>query len=215
MLGAMTALAFVAGVLWFLGVIDEVRAILVHPAGVVDAGAPIIAVSDAGLAADAGTAVVALDAGSADAGVVVDAGSADAGSAEPDVRKVFVIAPASIEWRDGDGDALIDGKGLLKLPRAERVVLAVDRKRSCTARVPLSDQLDHIDYTKLPRGKLMVKAKRGTEVFLGSDKIGTTPMKKEIEVFAGTCDLRTRLRGNERRQPVEIRAGRTTTVNVR
>jgi serine/threonine protein kinase len=197
-----------------------------------DAGEARVAVADAGAAragvVDAGTRAAAAaimgtkaaDAGPEssrkDAGIhfeEIDAGVAPPGAHEV-LRTVELIAPDHVEWRNVSGESLFSGTAETRVSLAEEEVLALDTRRGCTMRVVIKGKR-RIDFSTIPRGRLMVKGKKGTDVFLGSEKVATVPMKSPLDLPAGSCELRTKLKGDEQKQPIEIKPNRTLTIAIR
>jgi serine/threonine-protein kinase len=132
------------------------------------------------------------------------------------MRPLTVVAPVYVEWRTDDEQLLAVGKANVSIRKNSQHVIAFDRRRGCTSKVDVAG-LDQLEWNKLPRGRLMVKAAKGTELFLGGDKIGTAPMKKDLELAAGTCELRAKIDGEaqERSQVIEIVPLRTATITLR
>lgn len=107
---------------------------------------------------------------------------------EPSRRSVEVRAPSHVKWLDArTGKALGSGNATLSLDASAKRVVAYDTKRAGKTTVTLG--ADAVDYAKLPRGQLQVRASPYAEVFLGKESLGTTPLSG-VSLVAGSYTVK-------------------------
>jgi hypothetical protein len=126
---------------------------------------------------------------------------------------VRVTGPEHITWQTEAGDVLGHGTATLEWQdrEANAVLLARDDETGCVSHTTLDDS-GEVRYDALPRGRLMVRGKKGTEVWVGQSKLATLPMAKPTTLPAGQCSVRLKHKRNERSEAVTIRPNRTTLL---
>lgn len=129
----------------------------------------------------------------------------------PRTRSLPVRAPPHIEWRTLSGKLLGKGSGTLDVPAGTSTLVIVDPRRGGRTRVPIRGR--RIEYEKLPKGTLDVRVFPFAEVFLGGERIGSTPVPP-IRVVAGHYTLKLRHEGKTRRVEVDVGAGQVKRVKV-
>ncbi len=212
--GIVTALAIVVGALHLSGMLNRViDGLLGRAYAGLDAGTdlPVDAAHEV-IAAPVDAGAVVVDGGGA---ALIDAGAApvvvDAGSAAPAGRTLTLIGPEHIEWLGPTAEPLGLARVTVQLASDAKVVFAKDARRGCTTRITLAPAQHTVDYARLPKGKITVRTRPPAEVFLGGERLGRTPLPPR-ELVAGHCELRLVARKKSKKVPVEVRAGKTTTL---
>ena len=214
--GVVTALVIVVGALQATERLDGVIDALVgRAAELLDAGTTTAVDVDAGqgvvlVAPDAGT-VDAVDAGAV---AVVDGGTAaaDAGAAAPLGRELSLVGPEHVEWLGPTAEPLGVARATVHVAADAKVIFAKDARRGCTTRITLAPGQRTVEYARLPKGKLAVRTRPPAEVFLGAERLGRTPLQPK-ELVAGRYEVRLVARKKTKVVPVEVRAGKTTTLS--
>ncbi len=140
---------------------------------------------------------------------------AAAASPTPAVAKTKtfkVQAPSSIRWRTTSGKELGRGNASLKVPPTTTTVIAYDPRRGVKTKVELKDGKT-VSYGDLPRGTLEIRVFPFADVYIGSEKVGTTPFAP-LKVVPGTYKLKFVNEGKTRKSTVTIRAGKIKRVKV-
>lgn len=240
--GVFSALLVIGGALWITGALDQIRD-LVRGRTRADAGisiGPVITVpdfSDASVvlldAADAGSIVVAVlaDAGSdddalPDTDAPVDAGMDVAPDVAPDDppddpkgpprpkrRAVSVLAPPSVQWQGASGEVYGAGRGTLRLPESVRAIYAVDLRRGSKTKINIERGTRVVDWNKLPRQKLSVRVRPYADVYLGKERVGTTPLAP-FTVVTGKYEVKLVYKNITKMVPIEVKANAPATLNV-
>ena len=119
-------------------------------------------------------------------------------------------APARIVWKTTVGQILGRGSGRLELPKATETVVAVDPKRGLRTQVEVEAVMD---YSALPKGQLAFRINPYATVFLGREKLGTTPLPN-IQVVAGKYRVRLVGPTREERRSVVVKPGAVVKVKA-
>jgi hypothetical protein len=93
---------------------------------------------------------------------------------------------------------------LVELPPGTRALFAVDLITSGKTRVAIDKGTKVIDYNKLPRGKIALRAKPFADVFLGEEKVGRTPLA-DRSVVAGLYQVRFVYKKKTKVMEVEVK----------
>ena len=221
--GVVAALVLVAAVLALTGrlgpLADRLRgrssssSVDAGPSGSDGGAAALLVAVDAGaltVATDAGALAVATDAG---APSPLDAGppALDAGAAAASERVLRVLGPDHVAWLGPTAEPLGVGRATLRVAPDTRVLFAKDKRRNVTTRIVLGATQDTVDYARLPKGKLTVRSRPNAEVFLGSERLGKTPLAA-VSLVAGSYEVRLVHRKKSKTLPVDVRAGKTATL---
>ncbi|MFH1811689.1 MAG: serine/threonine-protein kinase [Pseudomonadota bacterium] len=132
-------------------------------------------------------------------------------SPRPSQRIQQVRAPRHVQWLSDKQRGLGRGTDRLSLSKNARHVYAYDTRRQVMTRVSVEDGV--IDYGKLPRGSLAVRAFPFAVVSLGKDKIGTTPFAP-LDVVVGTYKVTLQHEQTTKVITVEVRSGQTALVKA-
>ena len=120
-------------------------------------------------------------------------------------------APAGIQWL-GDGSKVLGtGATQLKVPVGTKQIVALDKKRGGRSIVPIKGNI--ADYGALPRAKVHPRANPYADVYLGSEKLGTTPFAP-VEVVVGKYTLRFVKGKSEQKRTVDVKPGDIVRVIV-
>ena len=104
------------------------------------------------------------------------------------------------------------GKGSGAFAVEGKRVVAVDTRRGGRTTVVVSG--DVVDYAKLPTGKLQVRVAPWADVFLGRDKLGTTPLN-DVPIVAGSYTVRLVHEGKTETKQIEVSANEIERVTHR
>jgi serine/threonine-protein kinase len=126
-------------------------------------------------------------------------------------RTLALVAPSSVRWSTVKGAKLGRGSTKASVPAGTRELVATDRRRGVTTRVPVSG--DRVDYAKLPRAELDIRAFPYADVFAGQQKLGTAPFPV-VKVVAGTHTLRFKHEAKTIVRRVTVAAGKRAVVKV-
>jgi hypothetical protein len=114
-------------------------------------------------------------------------------------------------WRTLAGAELGRGTAALRVAAGTRTIVAVDAKTGGSARVSVAPA---VDYGKLPRGTLEIRAFPFADVELGREKLGTTPVAPR-DLVAGTYQIVLRLEGRVVKRTVKVEPGKIQRVMVK
>lgn len=124
---------------------------------------------------------------------------------------VQALAPSQIQWLSEGGRVLGSGKGTLKVAAGTKQVIAVDKQSGGRSRVKVQGAI--ADYGALPRGKIHPRANPYADVFLGRERLGTTPFAP-VDVPIGKYVLRFVRGDHEEKRTVDVTAGELVRVIV-
>ena len=124
-------------------------------------------------------------------------------------REIAAAAPKWVQWQTKAGKKLGAGATVLKLPAGVAQLVAVDTRRGARSLVDVVEGA--VDYGRLGKGRLDVRAAPFADVFLGAEALGGTPFKP-VELVAGSYVVTFRHDGKEKTERVEIKAGQTAKV---
>ena len=131
-------------------------------------------------------------------------------SAAP-MQSVRTKAPRRIEWRSLANQVLGKGTGTLKIPEGDDALLAYDMLRKIKTKLAIRG--GGVDYEDAPRGTLEVRLFPYGDVYIGEEKLGTTPFAP-VKLVAGRYLLRIVYEGKEREERVSISEGKSTKVKL-
>ncbi|MBI1945484.1 MAG: serine/threonine protein kinase [Deltaproteobacteria bacterium] len=135
------------------------------------------------------------------------------GKVEAQRRSVEVRAPQQVKWLDAKtGKALGSGNATLSLDAGAKRVVAHDTKRGGKTVVTLG--AGPIDYAKLPHGQLQVRASPYAEVFVGKERLGTTPLSG-VSLVAGSYTVKLVWEQKSESKNVDIKADAIERVTHR
>ena len=126
-------------------------------------------------------------------------------------KPVRTKAPRRIEWRSRNNQVLGRGTGTLQLPDKANTLIAYDRRRGTKTVLPIRGNA--VDYADAPRGRLDVRLFPYGDVYLGKERLGTTPFAP-VELVVGKYRLRIVYQGKEREESITIREGKSTRVKL-
>ena len=127
------------------------------------------------------------------------------------LKPVRTKAPQNVEWRSRANRVLGKGTGTLQMPKGDDVLIAYDKVRKIKTKLSVRDGA--IDYEDAPRGTLEVRLFPFGEVYIGKEKLGTTPFPP-VKLVVGRYRLRIVYEGKEREELVSIREGKSTKVKL-
>jgi serine/threonine-protein kinase len=125
-------------------------------------------------------------------------------------RRMRVTAPSHIRWTTPGGRSLGRGSGSLRVPSKLRSVVAIDHKKGLKTRVPVRSRFS---YKSLGTGKLKVRVYPYADVYAGSTKLGSTPLKT-LTLTEGSYTLRFVAGDKKKTQRVTVRDGKTAQIRV-
>ncbi len=135
------------------------------------------------------------------------------GPPRPKRRAVSVLAPPSVQWQGGSGEVYGAGRGTLRLSDSVRAIYAVDLRRGSKTRIAIERGTRVVDWNKLPRQKLSVRVRPYADVFLGKERLGTTPLAP-FNVVAGKYEVKLVYKNITKVVPIEVKANAPATLNV-
>jgi serine/threonine protein kinase len=118
--------------------------------------------------------------------------------------------PPHVRWLDGT-TVLGKGAGTFAVAATAKKVIAHDTVRGVKTPLPVAAS---VDYANAPRGRLQVRVAPWADVFLGNEKLGTTPLN-DVPVVAGTYTIKLVHEGRTETRSIDIAAGETERVTHR
>jgi hypothetical protein len=128
-------------------------------------------------------------------------------------RAVQVVGPQSVQWQGPSGEVYGAGRGTLRIPDAMKAIYAVDLRRGAKTRVSVERGVRVVDYAKLPREELSIRVRPYADVYLGKEKLGTTPLAP-IQVVVGQYEVRFVYKKTSKVVPIEVKPGKPAALNV-
>lgn len=123
-----------------------------------------------------------------------------------------VKAPAHIRWRTVTGKELGRGNTTLSAAPGTRMIVAYDPRRGVKTKVSVAGGKS-VDYQSLPSGTLEIRVFPFADVYIGKEKIGTTPFAP-LRLVAGKYKLKLKNGAKTRNESVTIRPGKIKRVKV-
>lgn len=120
--------------------------------------------------------------------------------------------PAHIKWLGPKKQPLGQGSTLLTLPSQSRYIFAHDSKRKVLTKVRLRGT--EVNYNRLPKGTLSIRAYPYATVYLGGEKIGTTPFSP-LQVVAGTYKVTLIHNNISKVVTTKVTAGQSSQIKIR
>jgi len=126
-------------------------------------------------------------------------------------REVAAAAPRWVQWQTKGGKRLGTGTSVLAVPAGTTQIVAVDTQRGGRSVVDVKGGA--ADYSKLPHGKLQVRAAPFADVFLGSVALGPTPFAP-VDLVEGSYLVVFRHEGKEQKVRVDVKGGQTARASA-
>jgi hypothetical protein len=126
-------------------------------------------------------------------------------------RALSLVAPSSVRWSTAKGAKLGTGSRQVTVPANTRELIATDAKRGVTTRATISG--DRVDYAKLPKGELDIRAFPYAVVTAGKTKLGTAPFPV-VKVIAGRHTIRFKHEDKTIVRRVTVAPGKRVVVKV-
>ncbi len=124
--------------------------------------------------------------------------------------KVYARGPSQISWRLPSGKEIGTGSTSLSVPPGTGSLLAVDKRTGGSSTVPVSAR---IDYGDIARATLDVRAFPFAEVWLGNQRLGSTPLDP-IALPEGHYRVTLKYKDQKKVERVTLKGGDTTKVKV-
>ncbi len=116
-------------------------------------------------------------------------------------RTVKLSGPSRIKWRTANGKTIKTGSGTVQLPDSVKSIVAYDPVWGVKTKVEVSSR---IDYDKLPRYPVVVRARPWAEVTIGRKKLGATPFEKPFMLVEGRYTVKLTWNDAKKTLPLEV-----------